>query len=115
MRERATGGWRRWWGVRRVGWGRGRAAAPSDPAGQAGARNLIMTLWSIPDAQVTPQMVREIYSGIFRGESPAQALAETQKKWMNTLRETQGLHAAVKKAGAFIVISQGPAYVKDTK
>ncbi|MCA9393657.1 MAG: CHAT domain-containing protein [Candidatus Omnitrophica bacterium] len=82
---------------------------------QAGARNLIMTLWSIPDAQVTPQMVREIYSGIFRGESPAQALAETQKKWMNTLRETQGLHAAVKKAGAFIVISQGPAYVKDTK
>lgn len=82
---------------------------------QAGARNLIMTLWSIPDAQVTPRMVKNIYGGIFRGESPARALAETQREWMTTLRKAQGLHAAVKKAGAFIVISQGPAYVNVTE
>ncbi|MBZ0166141.1 MAG: CHAT domain-containing protein [Candidatus Omnitrophica bacterium] len=74
---------------------------------QAGARHLIMSLWNIPDEGHTPKIVRDIYGKILQGESPEKALAETQREWMLSLRKSQGLHAAVKKAGAFIVISQG--------
>ena len=73
---------------------------------QAGARNLLMTLWPISD-DTTVQMMMDFYSDALRSKDAAQSLARTQRDWLVRLRKENGLLAAVRLAGPFIMSSQG--------
>jgi CHAT domain-containing protein len=73
---------------------------------QAGARNLVMTLWPISDA-TTVQIMFDFYDAVFKNIPAPQALADTQRAWLVKLRKEKGLLAAVRLAGPFIMSSQG--------
>lgn len=73
---------------------------------QAGAKNLLMTLWPISD-DTTVEMMMDFYTEALRSRDAAQALAETQRAWLVRLRQEKGLLAAVRLAGPFIMSSQG--------
>ena len=73
---------------------------------QAGAQNLLMTLWPISD-ETTVQIMLEFYGKAFAiGNAPV-SLNEVQRKWLVELRKKKGLLAAVNLAGPFIMSSQG--------
>jgi tetratricopeptide (TPR) repeat protein len=74
---------------------------------QAGAQNLLMTLWPVFDVPSGELMVN-FYSRLHQDNNPPQALAEVQRDWLIKLRAKTGLLPAVVMAGAFIVSSQGP-------
>jgi tetratricopeptide (TPR) repeat protein len=74
---------------------------------QAGAQNLLMTLWSVPDEETVKLMV-DFYVAAQKSGNAPQALAEVQKDWLVRLRKERGLAAAVNIAGPFIMTSQGP-------
>ena len=74
---------------------------------QAGAQNLLMTLWSVADEETTKFMV-DFYETVHKSGNAPQALAEVQRKWLVKLRKERGLPAAVILAGPFIMSSQGP-------
>ncbi|MEM7603415.1 MAG: CHAT domain-containing protein, partial [Verrucomicrobiota bacterium] len=68
---------------------------------QAGARNLITTLWNISDegtGEVMEQFYREMTSGI----EPGQALALTQRKLLRRYADEQSIGAALYLVGPFI-------------
>ena len=73
---------------------------------QAGAQNLLMTLWPISD-ETTVQIMLDFYDAAFKSRNAPQALAETQRNWLVKLREKRGLLPSVQLAGAFIMSSQG--------
>jgi CHAT domain-containing protein/Tfp pilus assembly protein PilF len=73
---------------------------------QAGAQNLLMTLWPISD-QTTVQIMLDFYDAAFKGGNAPQALADTQRNWLVKLRKERGLLQAVQLAGPFIMSSQG--------
>jgi CHAT domain-containing protein len=73
---------------------------------QAGASNLLMTLWPISD-EITVQIMLDFYGAAFKKSDPPQALAETQRNWLVKLRKERGLLPAVRLAGPFIMSSQG--------
>jgi CHAT domain-containing protein len=73
---------------------------------QAGAQNLLMTLWSIPDEE-TANLMADFYSAVEKSENAPQALADVQRDWLVRLRKQKGLLYAVEHAGAFIMSSQG--------
>jgi CHAT domain-containing protein len=77
---------------------------------EAGAQNLLMTLWAIDD-QITVQIMSDFYEAAHQGGNAAQALAEVQRDWLVRLREGKGeghgLAAAVSFAGPFILSIQG--------
>jgi CHAT domain-containing protein len=73
---------------------------------QAGARNLVMTLWPISD-DTTVQIMFDFYDAFFKNISAPQALANTQRDWLVKLRKEKGLLAAMRLAGPFILSSQG--------
>lgn len=73
---------------------------------QAGAQNLLMTLWPISD-EMTVQIMLDFYEHAFKSGNAPQALAEVQRDWLVKLREERGLLAAVRLAGPFILNSQG--------
>jgi len=73
---------------------------------QAGAQNLLMTLWPVPDAE-SAQFMGDFYGRLVNAGQPGHALAETQRAWLKRLRAEQGLLQAVKVAGPFILTSQG--------
>jgi CHAT domain-containing protein len=73
---------------------------------QAGAQNLLMTLWPISD-QVTVNIMLDFYDAAEKTHNAPQALAEVQRNWLVKLRKERGLLAAVRLAGAFIMSSQG--------
>jgi CHAT domain-containing protein len=90
---------------------------------QAGAQNLLMTLWPIND-QVTVQIMIDFYEAAHQSGNAAQALAEVQRDWLVALRvkgekfdkvkvrvkgalNGPGLAAAVRFAGPFILSAQG--------
>jgi CHAT domain-containing protein/Tfp pilus assembly protein PilF len=73
---------------------------------QAGARNLLMTLWPISD-DTTVQIMFDFYDAVFKNTAPPQALADVQRDWLTKLRKEKGLLAAVRLAGPFIMSSQG--------
>ncbi len=64
---------------------------------QAGAQNLLMTLWPISD-QVTVQIMSDFYDAAQTGNAP-EALAEVQREWLVNLRTEKGLAQAVNLAG----------------
>lgn len=73
---------------------------------QAGAQNLLMTLWPISD-QTTVQIMLDFYESALKGANAPQALSDTQRDWLVKLRKERGLLAAVQLAGPFIMSSQG--------
>lgn len=73
---------------------------------QAGAQNLLMTLWPVFDVPSGELMVN-FYSRLHQDNNPPEALAEVQRDSLIKLRAKYGLLSAVTMAGAFIVNSQG--------
>jgi CHAT domain-containing protein/Tfp pilus assembly protein PilF len=88
---------------------------------EAGAQNLLMTLWPIDD-RVTVRIMSDFYSAAHERGNAAQALAEVQREWLLALRDGKGekfeevkaaltgrpgLAAAVRSAGPFILSAQG--------
>ena len=75
---------------------------------QAGAQNLLMTLWPISD-ETTVQIMLDFYEAAFKSGNAPQALADTQRDWLVKFRKERGLLPAVRLAGPFIMSSQGTA------
>ena len=73
---------------------------------QAGAQNLLMTLWPISD-ETTVQIMLDFYDAAFKSGNAPQALADAQRDWLVKLRKERSLLPAVQLAGAFIMSSQG--------
>ena len=73
---------------------------------QAGAQNLLMTLWPISD-KATVQIMLDFYEAADKTHNAPEALAEVQRTWLVKLRKELGLLAAVRLAGPFIMSSQG--------
>jgi tetratricopeptide (TPR) repeat protein len=73
---------------------------------QAGAQNLLMTLWPISD-EVTVQIMSDFYDAAHNTGNAPEALADVQRKWLLKLRTEKGLAQAVNLAGPFIMSSQG--------
>jgi CHAT domain-containing protein len=73
---------------------------------QAGAENLLMTLWPVGDAQ-TVQIIQDFYNQALRTGNAPQALADVQRNWLIKLRQESGLSMAVRLAGPFILSFQG--------
>ena len=74
---------------------------------EAGAQNLLMTLWSVADEETAKLMV-DFYKAAQSGNNAPKALADVQREWMVRLRAERGLQAAITIAGPFIMNSQGP-------
>jgi CHAT domain-containing protein len=73
---------------------------------EAGAQNLLMTLWPISD-EVTVQIMSDFYDAAHNTGNAPEALAEVQRNWLLKLRGEKGLAQAVNLAGPFIMSSQG--------
>lgn len=73
---------------------------------QAGAQNLLMTLWPISD-ETTVQIMVDFYDRALGTNSALQALSDVQRDWLVRLRKEHGLSDAVRLAGPFIMSSQG--------
>ena len=73
---------------------------------EAGAQNLLMTLWPISD-EFTVQIMSDFYEAAHTSRNAPEALAEVQRKWLVKLRTEKGLAEAVNLAGPFIMSSQG--------
>jgi tetratricopeptide (TPR) repeat protein len=77
---------------------------------QAGAQNLLMTLWPISD-QATIRIMLDFYGAAAKSHNAPQALAQVQRDWLVEIRSQHGReHAlldAVRLAGSFIMSSQG--------
>ncbi|HYR21738.1 MAG TPA: tetratricopeptide repeat protein [Chthoniobacterales bacterium] len=92
--------------------GRGEARAGEGVMGlrrgfvQAGAQNLLMTLWPIND-ETTVHIMLDFYDAADKTKNAPQALAVTQRDWLVKLRKEHGLIDAVRIAGPFIMSSQG--------
>ena len=75
---------------------------------QAGAQNLLMTLWPISD-ETTVQIMLDFYNRAFASGNAPQSLLDVQREWLIKLRKEKGLLYAVNRAGPFIMSSQGTA------
>ena len=88
---------------------------------EAGAQNLLVTLWPISD-KVTVQIMSDFYEAAHKTGNAPEALAEVQREWLVQLRDGKGpkfdkvkdaingrggLAKAVNLAGPFIMSSQG--------
>src|SRR5207253_3023024 len=62
---------------------------------QAGAQNLLMTLWPISD-QTTVQIMLDFYDAADKTKNAPQALADVQRNWLVKLRKERGLLDAVR-------------------
>jgi CHAT domain-containing protein len=78
---------------------------------QAGAQNLLLTLWAVND-EITSRIMADFYRRALRTRDAAHSLASTQRDWLVKLREEQGLLAAVRYAAPFVMATTGkPAAV----
>jgi CHAT domain-containing protein/Flp pilus assembly protein TadD len=73
---------------------------------EAGAQNLLMSLWPISD-EFTVQIMSDFYDAAHQSGNAPEALAKVQRDWLVRLRKEQGLANAVNLAGPFIMSSQG--------
>lgn len=72
---------------------------------KAGARNLVMTLWSVDD-QVTAAFMQDFLSNA-RQAPPALAFARTQREWLSRLSAERSQVEAVRLVGPFVLNLQG--------
>jgi CHAT domain-containing protein len=75
---------------------------------QAGAKNLLMTLWPIDDEK-TADFIADFYAADKQHEDAAKALSDVQRKWLAKLRTEKGIAEACRVAGPFILSFQGNA------
>ena len=73
---------------------------------QAGAQNLLMTLWPVFDIS-SGEFMLDFYTAVQKTGNAPDALASVQRDWLVRLREKHGLSAAVVLGGPFILSSQG--------
>jgi len=73
---------------------------------QAGAQNILLTLWQVDD-QFTATFMREFYESTLASGRPAGSLNSVQRAALVELRESKGVDMAVYLAGAFQLTSQG--------
>ena len=73
---------------------------------QAGAQNLLMTLWPVTDKYTVPFMKDFYERAIASGNAPT-TLAEVQKERLLKMREAVGTKLAVQLYGPFIMSFQG--------
>jgi len=73
---------------------------------QAGAQNLLITLWPIGD-KTTVQIMLDFYEAAAKTNNAPEALGDVQRDWLVKLSRERGLPAAVRLAGPFIMSSQG--------
>jgi CHAT domain-containing protein len=69
---------------------------------EAGAQNLLMTLWPVEDAGTADLMQAFYHAALQTGDAPA-ALARVQRENLVQVRKKSGLSAAVRQAGPFIL------------
>ena len=74
---------------------------------QAGAQNLLITLWPVFDLP-TGEFMLDFYARLHQCNNATETLASVQRDWLVRLRAEKGLLPAVVLAGAFILSSQGP-------
>jgi len=73
---------------------------------QAGAQNLLMTLWPISDKWSVEIMKAFYEKAMTTGDAP-QAMAEVQAEWLGRLRKEKGAVIAARIAGPFVLTSRG--------
>lgn len=73
---------------------------------QAGAQNLLLTLWPIAD-QETADFMKDFYSRALRSGSARNALAQTQREWLRRLRQSGSAVRAARLAGPFVLNFKG--------
>ena len=69
---------------------------------EAVAQNLLITLWTVDDAETADLMEAFYREALRSGDAPG-ALARVQRASLEKLRKTAGLSEAVRKAGPFIL------------
>ncbi|MDX2225674.1 MAG: CHAT domain-containing tetratricopeptide repeat protein [Verrucomicrobiae bacterium] len=69
---------------------------------QAGAQNLLMTLWPVKDSETAP-LIEAFYSRLVKTNDPARALCEAQREALRKMREKDGFSTAVRTVGPFIL------------
>jgi CHAT domain-containing protein len=69
---------------------------------EAGAENLLMTLWTADDAETSDLMEAFYRDALQSGDAPG-ALARAQRAKLDELRAKEGLSSAVRKAGPFVL------------
>ena len=74
---------------------------------QAGAQNLLMTLWPIAD-QETADFMKDFYTRALKSGDARSALAQTQRDWLRRLRQSDGALRAARLAGPFVLSFKGP-------
>jgi CHAT domain-containing protein len=73
---------------------------------QAGAKNLLMTLWPVADEE-TVKLMTDFYAAAQSTGNAPEALANMQRDSLVKLRQEKGLQFAVNRAGPFIMSTQG--------
>jgi len=73
---------------------------------QAGAQNLLLTLWPIEDG-ATAGLMLDFYDDAQKTRNPSRALAQVQRSWFQRLRAEKGIADACRIAGPFILSFQG--------
>ena len=73
---------------------------------QAGAQNLLMTLWPVSD-KWTVEIMKAFYERAMKEGNAPQALAEVQREWLVRLKQEYGVLIAARIAGPFILTFQG--------
>ncbi|HUB67502.1 MAG TPA: CHAT domain-containing tetratricopeptide repeat protein [Candidatus Methylacidiphilales bacterium] len=69
---------------------------------EAGAQNLLMTLWTVEDA-TTADFMEAFYREVLRTNDPPGALARVQRANLDSIRQKSGLFEAVREAGPFLL------------
>jgi CHAT domain-containing protein len=72
---------------------------------QAGAQNLLLTLWAVSD-EIIVQIMNDFYQAAHESGNAPEALAKVQGEWLVKLRKEKGLASAVNLAGPFIMSSR---------
>ena len=73
---------------------------------QAGAQNLLMTLWPISDKWSVEIMKAFYEKAMASGDAP-QAMADVQAEWLSKLRKEKGVLIAARIAGPFVLSTRG--------
>ena len=73
---------------------------------QAGAQNLMMTLWPVSD-RWTMDMMKAFYERAIKTGDAPMALAEVQREFLVKMREQKGPVMAARLAGPFVMTFQG--------